>query len=163
MDGVIIEDTLMSVRQAMGVETLKDKQKEAITNFVNGRNCFVILRTGYGKSLCYMYALLPYVFDHLRNKEKSSIILCVSPLVSLMMDLVNKYSSQGLSAQYVGDHREGMSSISRRITDGVYQLVIITPEALFRSKHWHDMLLSSKYQEDVVAFVVDEAHCVKSW
>lgn len=148
MDGVIIEDTLMSVRQAMGVETLKDKQKEAITNFVNGRNCFVILRTGYGKSLCYMYALLPYVFDHLRNKEKSSIILCVSPLVSLMMDQVSKYSSQGLSAQYVGDHREGMSSISRRITDGVYQLVIITPEALFRSKHWHDMLLSSKYQED---------------
>lgn len=34
----------------MGVETLKDKQKEAIKNFVNGRDCFVILPTGYGKS-----------------------------------------------------------------------------------------------------------------
>ena len=43
------------------VETLKDKQKEAICSFVNGRDCFVILLTGYSKTLCYV--LLPYVFD----------------------------------------------------------------------------------------------------
>ena len=65
---------------------LKDKQKEAIFSFVNGRDYFVILPTGYGKTLCYV--LLPYVFDHLRGKTRSSIVICVLPLISLMMDQV---------------------------------------------------------------------------
>ena len=58
------------------METLlvKNKQKEAICSFVNGRDCFVILPTGYGKTLCYV--LLPYVFDHLRGKTRSSIVIC---------------------------------------------------------------------------------------
>ena len=70
------------------METLKDKQKEAICSFVNGRDFFVILPTGYGKTLCYV--LLPYVFDHLRGITRSSIVICVSPLISLMMDQVRK-------------------------------------------------------------------------
>ena len=40
---------------------MKDKQKEAITSFVEGNDVLVILPTGYGKSLCF--ALLPLVFD----------------------------------------------------------------------------------------------------
>ena len=39
-----------------------------------------------GKTLCYV--LLPYVFDHLRGIARSSIVICVSPLISLMMDEV---------------------------------------------------------------------------
>ena len=60
------------------VETLKDKQKEAICSFVNGRDCFVIFPTVYGKTQCYV--LLPYVYDHLRGKTRSSIVICVSSL-----------------------------------------------------------------------------------
>ena len=143
-------------------ERLKEKQEEAIKTFVKGRDCFVILPTGYGKTLCYV--LLPYVFDRLRKKERTCIVLCVSPLVSLMMDQVSKYSALGLLTQYVGNHQEEVSSSDRRrIADGEYQLVFVTPEAQFRSRQWHDALLSSKYQEDLVALVVDEAHCVKTW
>ena len=54
------------------VETLKDKQKEAICSFVNGRDCFVILPTGYGSyGKTLRYVLLPYVYDHLRGKTRS--------------------------------------------------------------------------------------------
>ena len=67
-------------------EFCEDKQKEAICSFVNGRDFFVILPTGYGKTLCYV--LLPYVFDHLCGKTRSSIVICVSPLISLMIDQV---------------------------------------------------------------------------
>ena len=86
-----MDDVCTAVRFAMnqlGVSTLKDKQKEAIHNFVRGHDCFVILPTGYGKTLCY--ALLPLVFDHLRKRNTSVFycIVCVSPLVSLMMDQV---------------------------------------------------------------------------
>ena len=54
----------------LGVE-LKPLQREAIRAFVQGRDVFVCLPTGFGKSLCY--ALLPAVFDHLLGrKERSS-------------------------------------------------------------------------------------------
>ena len=94
-----MDDVCRAVQFAMdqlGVTALKDKQMEAIQNFVRGHDCFVILPTGYGKTLCY--ALLPFVFDHLRKRTpRSSIVVCVSPLVSLMMDQFSKYSLKGLA------------------------------------------------------------------
>ena len=79
-----MDDVCSAVLFAMdqlGVKELKDKLKEAIHNFVRGQDCFVILPTGYWKTLCY--ALLPFVFDHLRKRTpRSFIVVCVSPLVS---------------------------------------------------------------------------------
>ena len=123
-------------------ETLKDKQKEAIYSFVNGRDCFVILPTGYGKTL--RYVLLPYVFDHLRGKTRSSIVICVSPLISLMMDQVKKYSLLGLATQFVGQAQED-SSVIRGVLHGGYQLVFMSPEALIGCKHWQETLLTRRY------------------
>lgn len=73
-----VEQAMRFAMTELKVETLKDKQNEDICSFVNGRDCFVILPTGYGKTLCYV--LLPYVYDHLRGKTRSSIMICVSPL-----------------------------------------------------------------------------------
>ena len=73
-----VEQAMRFAMTELKVETFKDKQKEAICSFVYGRDCFVILPTGYGKTLCYI--LLPYVYDHLRGKTRSSIVICVSPL-----------------------------------------------------------------------------------
>ena len=52
--------------QKLGLESLKEKQREAIVCFLKSTDTFVCLPTGYGKSV--IYALLPYVFDHLRGK-----------------------------------------------------------------------------------------------
>ena len=49
-----VERAVRFAMTELKVETLKDKQKEAICSFVNGRDCFVILPTGYGKTLCYV-------------------------------------------------------------------------------------------------------------
>ena len=81
MDGDIVEDAITYAKLALGVERLKEKQEEAIKTFVKGRDCFVILPTGYGKTLCYV--LLPYVFDRLRKKERTCIVLCVSPFTDI--------------------------------------------------------------------------------
>lgn len=43
------------------------------------------------------------------------------------------------------------------------QLVFISPEALVGNRRWRDMLRSKAYQDNLVAFVIDEAHCVKKW
>ncbi len=52
--------------RVMGITALKKKQKEAIVAFIQSRDTFVVLPTGYGKSL--IYAVLPLVFDRLRGK-----------------------------------------------------------------------------------------------
>ncbi len=46
---------------------------------------------------------------------------------------------------------------------GRYQLFFMSPEMLLRDENWRDMLVCPIYQENLVAFVVDEAHCVKKW
>ena len=60
----------------VGVEELKKEQSQAIRSFVSGRDVFVTVPTGYGKSFCY--ALLPLVFDRLRAATHKSIVVCVT-------------------------------------------------------------------------------------
>ena len=61
--------------KAIGIQSLKDKQLEAITAFVNGHDTFVSLPTGYGKST--VYATLPYIFDKIRGKNPINVKLCL--------------------------------------------------------------------------------------
>ena len=70
--------------QAFGLESLKHQQQKAIEEFVSGRDVFVALPAGFGKSYCF--ALLPTVFDHLRAGKEPSIIVCVSPVTDLVME-----------------------------------------------------------------------------
>ena len=72
--------------QRLGYTKLKDEQLRTVRDVLSGLDTFVSLPTGYGKSLCY--AILPWAFDELRNTEKASIVLVVSPLVSLTTEQV---------------------------------------------------------------------------
>ena len=60
----------------------------------------VCVPTGYGKSLCF--AILLLVFDHLRE-HKGSIVICVSPLTSLMMEQRSKLTRRGMLVDFVGE------------------------------------------------------------
>ena len=71
----------------LGITTVKAEKEEAITHFALGRDLFVALPTGYGKSFYYQALLL--VFDCLRKVEKKLIVMVVSPLVALMKDQVS--------------------------------------------------------------------------
>ena len=144
----------------LGYQAIKQKQREAIEAFTKGEDVFVSLPTGYGKSLCY--TLLPWVFDDLRGEKNTSIVVCVSPLTSLMIDQRKKYTPSGLAAEFVGGVQED-SGVLDKIEKGCYQLVYISPESLLRENRWREMLRSDVYQKNMVAFCVDEAHCVKKW
>ena len=85
----------------VGIDALKSLQREAIRAFAQGRDVFVSLRTGFGKSLCY--ALLPPVFDSLLGRKQTSIALCVSPLTALMMEQRSKFSMRGIRAEFIGE------------------------------------------------------------
>eukprot|EP00731_Ephydatia_muelleri_P010824 Em0005g1410a len=142
--------------QRLGYEKLKDEQLRTVTDVLSGHDTFVSLPTGYGKSLCY--AILPWAFDELRNTEKASIVLVVSPLVSLTTDQVQKFTSKGMTAAAASD-----VSKSEGILAGNFQLIYFSPEELILKEQWRSMLLSPMFQLNLVAFVVDEAHCVTKW
>ena len=78
---VAIDNAISKATKELGYNELRPNQLAAITSFVNGRDVFMCLPTGSGKSLCY--CLLPTVFDKLKACTQSSIVVVVSPLISL--------------------------------------------------------------------------------
>ena len=155
-----VEDAIASSCAVMGVVELKEKQKEAIKSFVEGNDVLVILPTGYGKSLCF--ALLPLVFDYLRGEANTSIVICVSPLTSLMMEQKMRFSHLGFSAEFFGELQTDPKSI-RNVEEGNVQLLYVSPESILRNPRWREMILSSVYQRKLAAIVVDKAHCIPQW
>ena len=100
-----LNNVIFGVFVQLGYDKPADDQQRAIKEFVQGRDVFVSLPTGAGKSLCY--ATLPYVFDKLRRYQRvmnktdareisgdctgNSIVIVVSPLLALMSDQVAKF------------------------------------------------------------------------
>ena len=147
---------------SLGYTSLKEEQKKALFSFVTGRDVFVSLPTGYGKSLCY--ALLPFIFDVKRGLvEKKSVVMVVSPLIALMKDQSSSFTRRGITAGYVSDKETTDKETKRKILRGECQLVFISPEALFLATEWRKMLSGDLYGRNLVGFIVDEAHCVKKW
>ena len=87
------------------------------------------------------------MFDSLRKKA-GSIVICVSPL---MLDQQQKFSRYGLATEFVGEAQEDPNAIAR-VKEGRVQLLYISPESLLTTHQWR------VYRENLVAFVVDEAH-----
>ena len=150
-----MEEALVCALRRLGFEKLRKEQDRVVRAFVAGRDVFAALPTGYGKSLCF--ALLPYVFDALRKKA-GSIVICVSPLTSLMMDQRQKFSCYGLATEFVGEAQQDPNAIAR-VKEGKIQLLYISPESLLINHHWREMLRSDVYRENLVAFVVVACRC----
>ena len=117
-----------------------------------------------------------------------SIVIVVSPLNSLMSDQISRLRMSGIEASVIGvkELRQQMASSSddedsedkgddfdvkidfclcqeKKLHDGDYQIVFAHPESLISSKYGRDLLLSAKYQDNVVSIVIDEAHCIIDW
>ena len=118
--------------ELLGYESLHPRQRQAVKAFLLGRDVFVCLPTGSGKSLCY--CLLPTASDILCGWEKQAIVVVVSPLVALMKDQVRAMSERNMKAAYVGDAKEDAEIA--KICGGNYQLVFLSPEALLRDAIW---------------------------
>ena len=107
----VISECIESAIQFLGYNSASKEQFEAINNFVQGRDVFVSLPTGSGKSLCY--AALPLVFDNIRKYKEGtaghaqsevsphSIVVCLSPLTSLILDQVLSFTKRELQVMYI--------------------------------------------------------------
>ena len=165
VDDAKIENALQFAVTRLGFTEAKEKQKEAVIAFVNGKDVFVSLPTGYGKSLCY--TCLPFLFDTLGLKMDEilgvgSVIVVVTPLITIMKEQSAMLTSKGVPAIHIisGAQHE---STEVALLEGQFRVIFISPEQLLGKKKWRDMLRSEVYQKCLAAFVVDEAHCVKKW
>ncbi len=146
--------------QALGYSAPTQEQEEVIFNFISGRDLFVSLPTGSGKSLCY--ACLPLVFDELKLESESSIVIVLSPLNSLMKDQEKKFSCRGLETMFLSRSFES-TSVQEKLLRGAVQLIYSSPEVILTVPFWRDILRSPCYQRNLVGLAVDEAHLVEKW
>ena len=79
-----------------------------------------------------------------------------------MMDQREKFTPRGISTEFVGEAQQDENAV-KRVLHGEIQLVFISPENLICNTTYRSMLVSSVYKQHLVALVVDEAHCVKTW
>ena len=125
-------------------------QAEAIEAVLEGRDAFVVLPTGGGKSVCYQVPAL----------LKEGFVLVVSPLIALMQDQVAGLKARGVSAAYINSTL-APRAIEQRWTNaefGQYDLIYVAPER-FES----DLFQARAERLRVALLAVDEAHCVSEW
>ena len=149
-----IEDAISDATKMMGYSRLTTKQEEVVKTFLKGRDVFVSLPTGSGKSLCY--CILPFIFDLLKQVTGQSIAVVVSPLIALMKDQVQAMETRGVKAAYVGDCQDEKAVAD--VCKGRFQLVYISPESLLTDSRWRDMLLCPVFQNNLVALVAYHAY-----
>ena len=139
----------------------KFEQLQAIYYLSRGKDVFVHLRTGFGKSL--IYTLFPYVCDALRsspnNDCRSSIVVLISPLISLMDDQMANMAERGIHSVKLTDLKDRQVEDLRRGKSNI-KIALLSPEA-FTSLTVRETLRELK--EHIVCVAIDEAHCVLQW
>ena len=130
-----------------------------------------VLPTGFGKSL--VYQILAPIFDYLNcgmepdDKQKSSLVIVVSPLNALIQDQISKLSDKisvcvAKAERVISVDKRDRKASQRLSLDGIpsnCQILFAHPEAVIEMRD----IRSTSVQRKVKAIIVDEAHLVVQW
>ncbi|KAG9019619.1 ATP-dependent DNA helicase sgs1 [Tulasnella sp. 427] len=151
------------LQENFGLNEFRKNQLQAITATLEGKDVFVLMPTGGGKSLCYQ---LPALCD---TGKTCGLTVVVSPLKSLMVDQVHHLQRSGVDvALFSSDANAAEIKATRnrlrtRDRKQIPRLLYVTPEKLDTSDDTKS-LLRDLYNDGLLArFVVDEAHCLSLW
>ncbi|MBM4195806.1 MAG: DNA helicase RecQ [Gammaproteobacteria bacterium] len=142
-----LEETL---RRVFGLHEFRPRQREAVEDLLGGRDAFVLMPTGGGKSLCFQLAAL----------LRPGVGIVVSPLISLMKDQVDGLVDLGVRAAYYNSSLEAAEArrVLARLHAGELDLLYVAPERLMSPE-----FLARLDGVEVALLAVDEAHCVSQW
>ena len=143
------EQTHIFLKNVFGYDHFRPLQKEIINRTIDGKDSFVLMPTGGGKSICFQIPAL--VFD--------GITIVVSPLISLMKDQVQALKSNGIKADFFNSSisPQEENEVINKAVNGDLQLLYLSPEKLISVRNtWLKEL-------NIKLVAIDEAHCVSMW
>lgn len=142
-----------SLQEYFGFNKFKGQQEVIIENLMAGKDTFVIMPTGGGKSLCYQ---LPAMI-------MPGVAIIVSPLIALMknqVDLVRGYSSKDDVAHFLNSTltKKEIREVHDDLQQGHTKMLYVAPETLTKAEN-----LELFRDLEISFFAVDEAHCISEW
>ena len=143
------------LKQYFGFDKFKGDQEKVILSLLEGKDVFVLMPTGGGKSLCYQ---LPALL-----MEGTAIV--ISPLIALMknqVDVINGISEENGLAHYLNSslNKAAIDQVKSDVKAGKTKLLYVAPESLTK-EDYVDFLKSPDVK--ISFYAVDEAHCISEW
>jgi len=144
---------LENLQRYFGFDAFKGDQRTIIQSLLDGKDTFVIMPTGGGKSLCYQLPALML----------PGTAIVISPLIALMknqVDSIRSYSDNDEVAHFLNSSltKAQMKKVKQDISDGKTKLLYVAPETLTKEEN------IEFFQACNISFVaVDEAHCISEW
>ena len=141
---------LGALKKYFGYDLFRPLQREIIQDALAGRDVFVLMPTGGGKSLCFQLPAL----------MRDGLTIVVSPLISLMKDQVDALQTSGIPATYLNStvDREEAKVRWRGLHRGEYRMLYVAPERLML-----DTFLERALNWNIAQVAIDEAHCISEW
>ncbi len=141
------------LQKFFGFDSFKGQQEAIISSVLEGKDTFVIMPTGGGKSLCYQ---LPALVS-----EGTAII--ISPLIALMknqVDALRNFGNEDGIAHFLNSSltKAEIAKVKQDIKAGKTKLLYVAPESLTKEDNvafFHEIKISF--------FAIDEAHCISEW
>lgn len=141
------------LKKIFGFTSFKGTQEEIIENVLAGRDTFVIMPTGGGKSMCYQ---LPALIQ-------SGTAIIVSPLIALMknqVDVIRNYSTEKGIAHVMNSSlsKSEMMEVREDLSSGKTKLLYVAPESLTKEEN-----VEFLKNIEISFYAIDEAHCISEW
>ena len=138
------------LKEVFGYGQFRGNQEAIIKNILSGKNTFVIMPTGAGKSLCYQ---LPAIM-----MEGTAIV--ISPLIALMKNQVDQLCALGVNAQFLNStlSKTEINRVKKETLEGKVKLLYVAPESLTKPEN-----ISFLKASNLIFAAIDEAHCISEW
>jgi len=138
------------LKEIFGYTQFRGNQEVVIKNILNGRNTFVIMPTGAGKSLCYQ---LPAMVN-------DGLAIVISPLIALMKNQVDSLNAYGINARFLNStlSKGEITRLRKDALAGAIKLLYVAPESLSKEEN-----IQFLQKVNVNFIAIDEAHCISEW
>ena len=148
--GVLLHEKL---REYFGFTSFKGNQEAVISNVLSGKDTFVLMPTGGGKSLCYQLPAL--IMD--------GVAIVISPLIALMknqVDAMRTFSTESGIAHFLNSslNKSAIAQVRQDVLEGRTKLLYFAPESLTKEDN-----IAFLRKIKISFYAIDEAHCISEW